>query len=344
LKEKKKLAPAKAIIPPPDADGYWHYTYVTYHPDTGEWYGGKHSTKNLEDGYLGSGNWVLTHPARHELVTEIVEFFYSEEHAYAAEVSLVGIVAADPLCRNEIDGGNGMTTKRAAALRATPEWQEAMRRVFSDPAWLEKIREARIRQAADPEWQRKVREGVAKRDADPEWHKRCRAALAKLHADPDWRRKAAETLARTMATPEWREKNREVGARNAANPEWQRKLREALKRRDANPANQIKMKQIGLRRRANQELKQKTCEILAAARADPEWRRKQKEGIIRRSADPEWRRNVREGAAKREANRRIAEWAQFFMESYNTFERFPEQPQDELPEVEIAGEARLGAG
>jgi hypothetical protein len=71
-------------VPAPDADGYWHYTYVTYRPNTGEWYGGKHSTSNLNDGYLGSGKWVRNHPDRRELVIEIIEFFYSEEHAYAA--------------------------------------------------------------------------------------------------------------------------------------------------------------------------------------------------------------------------------------------------------------------
>jgi hypothetical protein len=26
----------------------WHYTYVTYNPDTGQWYGGKHSTNWAE--------------------------------------------------------------------------------------------------------------------------------------------------------------------------------------------------------------------------------------------------------------------------------------------------------
>ena len=39
-----------APIPRRGADGRYHYLYVTYDIETFEWYGGKHSTDNPQDG------------------------------------------------------------------------------------------------------------------------------------------------------------------------------------------------------------------------------------------------------------------------------------------------------
>lgn len=242
----------KATIPLPDADGYWHYTYVTYHPDTGEWYGGKHSTNNLNDGYVGSGNWVLTHPGRQELVTKIVEFFYSEEHAYAAEMALVTLscIDADPLCRNETEGGLGFS------------------------------REAAARRDADLEYQRRNGAGRAKRSANPEWHKNRNAALARVYADPEWQRKTREANARLAADPEWRQKIREANVRKVADPEWQKKHLEGIRRRTADPEWRRKNHEAALRRAADPEWHRKIRE----RHADPEYQRKKREGIARYQA------------------------------------------------------------
>jgi len=35
-----------------------HFVYKTYREDTGEYYIGRHSTVNINDGYFGSGGWV----------------------------------------------------------------------------------------------------------------------------------------------------------------------------------------------------------------------------------------------------------------------------------------------
>ena len=66
-----------AAVPYSGSDGQYHFLYVTYHIDTFEWYGGRHSTADLNDGYLGSGNWpqLWKQFAPEVLITEPIEFF-----------------------------------------------------------------------------------------------------------------------------------------------------------------------------------------------------------------------------------------------------------------------------
>ena len=254
LKLHRLIAPTR---PSPDADGYWHYTYVTYHPDTGEWYGGKHTTSNLNDGYSGSGNWVSNHPAQTELITEIIEFFYSEDHAFAAEASLIdlAVIDSDPLCRNKIEGGLGISVSAAAKLSTDPEWRRKVRgaaiRKATDPEWRRMNRETLARVRTDPDYQRKIREASAKRSADPEYRQKNREALARMRADPDYQQKHREGVARMQADPQWQRKNREALARLHADPECQRKVREAAIKRSLDPEWRRKTREAAIRRAAN---------------------------------------------------------------------------------------------
>src|SRR6516165_6998466 len=47
-----------APVPYLGSDGQYHFLYVTHHIVTIDWYGGRHSTDDLNDRYVGSGNWV----------------------------------------------------------------------------------------------------------------------------------------------------------------------------------------------------------------------------------------------------------------------------------------------
>ena len=149
---------ADISIPPPDAAGYWHFTYITTDTLDGRWYGGKHSTKKhpLSDRYLGTGNWIKKHPARKRLRREIVAFFPSSAVVYAAEAELITWtkVFDDPLCMNLRDGGEGVTAE-AALLRFTDpanraEHAATMRRMHANPENRANIAAAGLLRAADP--------------------------------------------------------------------------------------------------------------------------------------------------------------------------------------------------
>ena len=106
------------------ADGRYHFLYCTEHVDTRDYYLGKHSTENLDDGYQGSGDWIKLWRAlaRDRLRTTPFEFVDSEEDAFAAEKELITLeVLTDPRCRNFNEGGDGRTSEGMHLTLARPE-------------------------------------------------------------------------------------------------------------------------------------------------------------------------------------------------------------------------------
>jgi hypothetical protein len=183
---------------PCDASGYWHYVYVTYDPDTGEWYGGKHSTRNLNDGYLGSGNWVKYHPAREALIIEAVEFYDDEDGAYLGEAALVTTseIMNDHLCRNECEGGNGLTADGARRIHAQESWKQGVKRGgkkrASDPAWRASVVTAMRRLAADPDFRKAQKLGCEGRGDS--WRASVKKASRLTAQRPAWRANNAKHL------------------------------------------------------------------------------------------------------------------------------------------------------
>ena len=83
----------------------YHYTYRVKFPDTGHFYFGLHSTKNLDDGYSGS---PVTHKWRwdfYEYELEILEFFESRDEAIEVERRLILPTMNHPLSLNSACGG-----------------------------------------------------------------------------------------------------------------------------------------------------------------------------------------------------------------------------------------------
>lgn len=70
----------------------YHYVYKTTNLINNKIYIGKHSTNNLEDGYIGSGTYILIAIKKHGIENfkkEILEFFDSPENALEFESEVV---------------------------------------------------------------------------------------------------------------------------------------------------------------------------------------------------------------------------------------------------------------
>ena len=70
----------------------FHFVYKTTNNINGKFYVGKHSTRNLDDGYMGGGNYLHNSFKKHGLCNfsrEYISFHDTEEEAYAAEAAIV---------------------------------------------------------------------------------------------------------------------------------------------------------------------------------------------------------------------------------------------------------------
>jgi len=68
----------------------FHYTYITKHKN-GKYYVGRHSTKNLNDEYFGSGKWIRSLKNKDELTKTILNFYESKDELLKAEKALIEI-------------------------------------------------------------------------------------------------------------------------------------------------------------------------------------------------------------------------------------------------------------
>lgn len=85
----------------------YHYVYRIDFILTEEYYIGKHSTDNLQDGYLGSGSRLQErYDNGQPYVFSIISTHSSEDEAYEAEKKLIGnLWDVDDKCLNKIPGG-----------------------------------------------------------------------------------------------------------------------------------------------------------------------------------------------------------------------------------------------
>lgn len=245
-----------AAVPLPDANGYWHFIYVIYDPDTGEWYGGKHSTNDLHDGYRGSGWWPRLHPAHETLALEILEFFQDEREAYAAEALFVSFetIASDPLCRNETEGGRGLTIEGARRHFADPAvkaaHQKGIDRRATNASWRKAQAEGSRRRSATEAWRSAQAEGSARRSSDPEWQAAHAAFLSRINSDPTIRAAQTEGNRKFCASDVGRPIKLDVLARLRARPEWPSILSAAAEKAHA-PAARKKAGQTNKTRNAS---------------------------------------------------------------------------------------------
>lgn len=76
-----------------------HYIYKLVHTN-GRYYIGRHSTKNIDDGYMGSGKWPRSIKNKQELSKEILSYCDSASELLEAEKSMLLEHVGERLCMN----------------------------------------------------------------------------------------------------------------------------------------------------------------------------------------------------------------------------------------------------
>lgn len=96
-----------------------HYIYKTYNPANDKYYIGRHSTSNIDDGYLGSGKWVKASIKANKLLQkEIVAMCKSKEDLVQTELKLIEEHINDPKCMNMVIHYSCPKDKEAASLES----------------------------------------------------------------------------------------------------------------------------------------------------------------------------------------------------------------------------------
>ena len=76
----------------------FHFIYKTTH-ESGKYYIGRHSTKNIDDGYFGSGKWIRSIKDKTKLKREIIKFC-SEDSLLKEEGFYINENIRKPNCMN----------------------------------------------------------------------------------------------------------------------------------------------------------------------------------------------------------------------------------------------------
>jgi hypothetical protein len=94
----------------------YHIIYKTIHID-GRYYVGRHSTTNLEDGYLGSGNWVESIKDKSTLSREILDYSArTTDELKLLEGKYIDKFFNDPLNMNYSKAPEGISSEAARKL------------------------------------------------------------------------------------------------------------------------------------------------------------------------------------------------------------------------------------
>jgi len=88
------------------------FIYKTIHKN-GKYYIGRHATKNLNDGYFGSGRWVTSIKNRSELSREFIEFTDTKEKLLLLEEYYISAHIDDSMCMNWTKAALGFTSEDA---------------------------------------------------------------------------------------------------------------------------------------------------------------------------------------------------------------------------------------
>ena len=93
-----------------------HFIYKTTHKN-GKYYVGRHSTENINDGYIGSGRWPTSIKDRTELTREILEYATTEDELILLEQQYLEEHYGKLNCMNMSNTSTGAPTGDANPMR-----------------------------------------------------------------------------------------------------------------------------------------------------------------------------------------------------------------------------------
>ena len=132
-----------------------HFIYKTTHTN-GKYYIGRHSTDNLNDGYIGSGRWVSQIKKKETLTREILEFVDSFDELVELETIYLKEHFGNSKCMNMSNASTGWATgtanpmnnpKTSAKLSGDNHWTakhpEKVESISGDNHWMNTNPEAK---------------------------------------------------------------------------------------------------------------------------------------------------------------------------------------------------------
>jgi hypothetical protein len=93
-----------------------HFIYKTTHTN-GKYYIGRHSTDNVDDGYIGSGRWPRSIKDKSSITREIIEYADSEESLILLEQQYLIEHYCKPNCMNMSNTSTGAPTGDANPMK-----------------------------------------------------------------------------------------------------------------------------------------------------------------------------------------------------------------------------------
>lgn len=105
-----------------------HYLYKLVHTN-GRYYIGRHSTKNIDDGYMGSGKWPRSIKNKQELSKEILSYYSSYNELLDAEKSLLAEHVGKPSCMNFNNNPIGFASGELNSAKTEKEKHRKAKRV-----------------------------------------------------------------------------------------------------------------------------------------------------------------------------------------------------------------------
>lgn len=132
-----------------------HFIYKTLHTD-GRYYIGRHSTTNINDGYIGSGSWIQEikkdKDQIHLLERTILKFVDSEKSLLESEEELITIHFGDPLCMNKTKASSGFKNEDWLDPISREKRISSMKQSLSSPEAKERKRKASEQNWKNPEY------------------------------------------------------------------------------------------------------------------------------------------------------------------------------------------------